>query len=206
MKTPTLLSLAFLMISTPLFAQTSKDVVIKQVTKETCDELSKADFSNKSTNEFKLALGLALVKVVAAHQAELKTIGVSVSEPQSLEKIGNDVGVQLVTTCPSFLAALTENPNTVKELLDNDRASTKGSISGKLVKVVSGDFTHLQIEDLKGKVERVWWLEYFDGSNKLMTDPQGQLNKVIKVDYVEREMFNSTLKDYVKIKVITGIE
>jgi hypothetical protein len=82
----------------------------------------------------------------------------------------------------------------------------KGSISGKLVKVVSGDFTHLQIEDLKGKVERVWWLEYFDGSNKLMTDPQGQLNKLIKVNYVEREMFNSTLKDYVKIKVITGIE
>jgi hypothetical protein len=206
MRTPIWLTIAFFAISTPLLAQTTRDALIKQVTKETCDELSKTDFSNKSTDEFKITLGLVLVKVVAAHQAELKTVGVSVSDPQSLEKIGNDVGVQLVTTCPSFLSALTGNPNAVKELLDNEKASVSGSISGKLVKVVGGEFTYLQVEDAKGKVEKLWWLEYFEGSNNLVGDQQSQLNKPIKVNYVEKEMFNSTLKDYVKIKVITSIQ
>jgi hypothetical protein len=206
MRTLIFLGLTFVTLSTPLFAQTTKDAVVKLISRETCDELSKADFSSKTTEEFKISLGLALVKVVAQHQAELKTFGVTVSDPQSLEKIGNDVGVQLVTSCPPFLAALTENPNTVKELLEDDKGAPGGSISGKLLKVVTGDFTHLQIEDGKGKVERLWWLEYFEGSNKLLIDPQGQLNKVIKVNYVEKEMFNSTLKDYVKVKVITSIE
>src|SRR4030095_4875186 len=127
MRTPILLSLAFMTLSTPLFAEGTKDALVKQISRETCDELSKANFSNKTTEEFKIALGLALVKVVAQHQAELKTFGITVSDTQSLEKIGNDVGVQLVTSCPPFLAALTENPNTVKELLD-DKDSPAGSI------------------------------------------------------------------------------
>jgi hypothetical protein len=74
------------------------------------------------------------------------------------------------------------------------------------VKIVGGDLTYLQVEDDKGKVEKLWWMEYFDGSNVLAADPQRRLNKPIKVKFVEKEIFNSTLKDYVKVKVITGVE
>jgi hypothetical protein len=75
-----------------------------------------------------------------------------------------------------------------------------------LVKIAEGEFTHLQVEDANGRIEKLWWMEYFNGSNILLADPQGQLNKPIKVNFVEREIFNSTLRDYVKVKVITGIE
>jgi len=49
-------------------------------------------------------------------------------------------------------------------------------------------------------------MEYFDGSTRLITEPQKYLNKPIRIRYVEKEIFNSTLNDYVKIKVITGME
>jgi len=64
----------------------------------------------------------------------------------------------------------------------------------------------LKVEDTKGKIEKLWWMEYFQGSKTLLTDPNSRLNKPITVKYTEREVFNSTLGDYVKIKIITGID
>jgi hypothetical protein len=204
MKTIISFSIGCLLVSTSLFAQGTNDGLTSQITKETCDELSQRDFSRTSPDEMKMLLGLALIKVMGKHQAELGAIGVSTSDPKSIEKLATSVGMLLVAECPPFLEALTRNPNTIAGLAGKQTSS--GSISGKLVKIVDGEFTHLQVEDASGRIEKLWWMEYFNGSNILLADSQGQLNKPIKVNYVEREIFNSTLRDYVKVKVITSIE
>ena len=204
MKTIISFCIGSLMMSTSLFAQGTNDGLTSQITKETCDELSQRDFSRTNPDEMKMLLGLALIKVMGKHQGELSAIGVSPSDPKSVEKLATSVGMQLVAECPTFLDALTRNPNAITGLARKETSA--GTISGTLVKVVEGEFTHLQVEDANGRIEKLWWMEYFNGSNILLADAHGQLNKPIKVNYVEREIFNSTLRDYVKVKVITSIE
>jgi hypothetical protein len=190
-----------------MLAQGINNDLLNQVTKESCDELSKTDLSKKTAEELKIALGFSVVKVVGQHASELAQSGFSFSDSKSVEKVATEIGARLVVSCPVFLDAL-KRSGAIEEQLrgTSTSASVRGSISGKLVKIVSGEFTYLQIEDAKGKIEKLWWMEYFNGSNKLLTNSQSQLDKPVKVNYVEREVFNSTLNDYVKIKVITGIE
>jgi hypothetical protein len=205
MKTPLVLAVVFLGISTPLFSQaTTRDALVQQLGRETCDEITRMpDVSKmKTPEEVKMSVGLAVAKVLTQHQNDLKSLGIVITDAKGLEPVARDVGMALALSCPQFISILTGSP----ELLKPADQSAKGSISGTLRKVVDGDFTYLQVEDAKGKIEKLWWLEYFDGSNKLLADSQGRMNKPIKVNYVEKEMFNSTLKDYVKMKVITGVE
>jgi len=203
-KRTLLILLGCSLLAPSLFAQAASDVFMKQITRETCDGVAKIDFSKKTPDEFKLSLGLVLVKVMGQHQDELRSLGANPGDPKSLEKIATEVGMRLAADCPVFVEALTRNPETIKDFAESD--SSAGNVSGKLLKIVGGEFTYLQIEDHNGKIEKLWWMEYFDGSNKFLAEPQKQLNRIVKVDYVEKEMFNSTLNDYVKIKVIKGIQ
>jgi hypothetical protein len=203
MKTKIALVLAHLLTATTLFAQTAGEGLTKEVTKEACAELSKLDFSKQTADELKVSLGLALVKVMGQHEGKLKSAGINTSDPKSLEKLAMDVGMRLVTDCPAFYDALSKNPSTVRDLALSE---SSGRISGKLLKVVGGEFTHLQIEDSSGKIEKLWWMGYFNGSNALLVNPQSQLNRSFRFTYVEREIFNSTLNDYVKVKVITRFD
>ena len=203
MKTIIALVLAHTLTMTTLFAQLAGEGLTKQITREACAELSKLDFSKQTADELKVSLGLALVKVMGQHEAELKSSGISTSDPKSLERLAMDVGMRLVTDCPAFYDTLSKNPNTVKDLALSESSAR---ISGKLLKVVAGEFTHLVIEDPSGKIEKLWWMEYFNGSNALLINPQSQMNRSFRFTYVEREIFNSTLNDYVKIKVITRLD
>ena len=206
MKKTVVLGVCSLLFSTPLFSQGNRDDLMKQMAQETCQEVKKINFSNKTADEMKLALGLPLVMVSGKHQTELKSFGIDISNPDNGRKLGNDVGMQMAIVCPEFVAAMMKNPNSINEIIQNGKGNATGSISGTLTRIVGGDFSYLQVEDSKGKIEKLWWMEYFDGSNVLALNPQNRLNKPIKINYVEKEMFNSTLKDYVKMKVITGIE
>ena len=55
-------------------------------------------------------------------------------------------------------------------------------------------------------IEKLWWMEYFEGSGRLITNAGDMLNKDVKVKYTEKEIYNATLKEYIKIKVIAGLE
>jgi hypothetical protein len=206
MKRPILLCIGWCLISISASAQTTKDSLVRQITKETCDELSGVDFSNKTSDELKISVGLSFAKIAGKHQDELKSIGVTLSDPQSVGALGREIGVQLVTSCPTFVTAMTKTPGFVNEAIQSAKGISTGTVSGKLLKIVEGEFTYLQVEDTNGKIQKLWWLEYFDGSNKLIGNANNELSKPIKVTYVEKEVFNSILKDYVKIKMITRID
>jgi hypothetical protein len=209
MKQVGLIGCCWLLFTGASFAQTVQSPqvdVLTKIARETCQEIKKVDFSQKTPDEMKLALGLPLLAASGRHQDELRAAGYNLSDPKASEKLGADVGAKLLYECPEFTSTMLQNTKALTDLAQSGKIGGSGAISGTLVKIVGGDFSYLQVEDDKGKVEKLWWMEYFDGSNVLATDPQRRLNKPIKVKFVEKEMFNSTLKDYVKIKVITGIE
>ena len=111
----------------------------------------------------KLALGLHLVAVFGRHQDELKAAGYNLLDTKSSEKLGNDVGVQLVFECPDFMNTLVKNSRVVTDIAQRNKQSPSGTISGTLVNISGGDFSYLQVADDKGKIEKLWWMEYFDG-------------------------------------------
>jgi hypothetical protein len=47
------------------------------------------------------------------------------------------------------------------------------------------------------------WQKYFKGAEKLTST---NINKPVKVSYIEKDIYNSTLKDYIKQKIAVAIE
>jgi hypothetical protein len=180
---------------------------MKGMAKDACVELSKVDLSKQTPDQFKMTMAMAFISAASKHQSELSTLGINLGQQVDAQKLGAEIGAQMLGECPAAFMSLVKNPETIKQAAAQQaKTAPSGSITGTLRKIVGGDFSYLQVEDANGKIEKLWWMEYFDGSNTLVSSPVTRLNKSVTVKYVEKEVFNSTLGDYVKIKIVTGIE
>lgn len=188
-------------------AQLSKDSLFKIIAKETCEEIAKKDLSGKNMDELQMELGLAMMPTILKYTEQLKSFGFDLEDQQSMMEMGKEVGMKLATDCPSFLKVFANNPGVLKEALAKDEPVSKTStLSGTLIKIVPGDISYIQVRDASGKLQKIWWMEYFQGSDKLMNESAKYLNKTVKLGYTEKEIYNATLKDYVKVKVLTSFE
>ena len=207
MRLTILLCVCFTLCRSLSAAQVAQDDVVRAtMAKDVCTELSQADVSTKSLSQILTIMNRAVAKGVVAHQAELMASGINLADPSVLQAFTRQVPAQLAGQCPAFFIALSKNPDALKQLANAVVNSLEGTISGTLRKIIGGDFSYLQVEDTTGKIEKLWWMENFENSEILLADPNGLLNKPITVKYTEREVFNSTVGDYVKIKIITRIE
>ncbi|MGB5006880.1 MAG: hypothetical protein WBO39_08050 [Ferruginibacter sp.] len=207
MKKNLTLFLCSLLFSTGILAQVSKDSLLKVIVKETCTDITGKDFSGKSMEEIEMELGLAMMPIMVKYQEELQTaFGTGIEDQAGMEKMGMEVGLQLAKDCPAFLKMFAGNPAVIKERAGKNAAAELKTVNGKLLAIVHGDFSYLQVKDAAGKIEKLWWMEYFEGSGRLITNAGEMLNKDVKVKYSEKEIYNATLKEYIKIKVIAGLE
>lgn len=188
-------------------AQNSKDSLMKLVTKDVCDELSTKNLSGKNMDEMQMEIGLAFMPALMKHKEALeKEIGGDVTGKDGMEKMGQEIGMRLVTECPAFLKLMSSMDPSAMGKPDVIRTTVgSASIKGTLVKVVPGELTHLLVKDSKGKTVKIWWMDYFDGSDDMADNPQKIINKKVTVDYTEKEVYSAALKQYIKIKVATGI-
>lgn len=201
------LFLCSILYSTGISAQASKDSLLKVIVKETCTDISGKDFSGKSMEEIEMELGLAMMPIMVKYQEELQAAyGTGIEDQAGMEKMGMEVGLQLAKDCPAFLKMFAGNPAVIKERAGKNTAAELKTVNGKLLAIVHGDFSYLQVKDATGKIEKLWWMEYFEGSGRLITNAGEMLNKDVKVKYSEKEIYNATLKEYIKIKVIAGLE
>jgi hypothetical protein len=53
-------------------------------------------------------------------------------------------------------------------------------------------------------MEKLFWMDHFEGAEKLSTEGKNLLNKEIRVGYKEQEVYDQVNNDYRKIKVLTG--
>ncbi len=186
------------------FSQMSKDSLVKVMSKEMCTEISKQDFTGKKLDDFEAQLGMAMLPLFSKYSKQIKEVyGFEMDDQQGFEVIGRDIGMRLAVDCPAFLKLIMNDQEAVKEINDKvaDKKTTK--VSGILLKIVTGDITYFEVKTTAGKTEKVYWLEFFEGSDKLSTE---MLNKKITVSYTEKEVYKSSLKDYSKIKIATSIK
>lgn len=203
----TLLTMALLVTVATSQAQAPKDSLMKLVTKEVCVELTSKTFTAKSMDELQMEVGLAFMPVLMRHKDALeKELGADLNNEEGMTKLGQDIGMRLVTECPAFLKIMSSMD--VKAMNKSSKVSApdaEGSITGTLLKVVPGEISHLLVKDAKGKQVKIWWMDYFEGSDDMADNPQKVMNKKVTVEYAEKEVYSAALKQYVKIKVATSI-
>jgi hypothetical protein len=188
-------------------AQTSKDSLMKLVTQDVCDELGKKEFKGKNMDELQMEIGMAFMPAMMKHKDALeKAMGGNLNDKEGMEKMAQEIGMRLVTDCPNFLKIMSNvDMNAMGKPAKAPLSMNETAIKGTLVKVVPGELTHLLVKDSKGKTVKIWWMDYFDGSDDMADNPQKMNNKKVTVSYTEKEVYSATLKEYVKIKVATGV-
>lgn len=183
----------------------AKDSIIHLISADICEQLKTKDFSDKKITDLEVELGLMMLPIFSKFNADLKKINpdFDFSNTKMLGSLSEEVGIKLAMECPTFLKFISAKP----ELMDyNSKNKTEQlTLKGVLDKIIPGDFTYMQVKNADGKIEKIWWMEYFEGANNLLSG-KIKINKTISVHYVEREIYNGRLKDYVKIKVATSVE
>ncbi len=185
-------------LSFTLAAQVKKDSLLKVMGTEVCAELTKKDLAKLKKDELEMQVGLAFIPSITKYEAELKAVyGENMELDGLMEKVSEDLALRLMTDCPTFLTAIAGNSN-----IKAGESQTVNMMNAVLVKLVPGEFTHLLVKDNKGRVQKLWWMDYFEGADGFVATP----NKKMKISYVARQVYNARLKIYSDILVITAIE
>jgi hypothetical protein len=211
MQTLRTLVALFLLLTTAFGAkaQKAKDSLMKLVSKEVCEEISAKDLTGKTMDDMQMELSMAFMPVLMRHKDALeKELGVGVISKEGMEKLGQEIGMGLVLECPAFMKVMSasmESGNKPSGKTAPFSDAPESSIGGTLVKLVPGELTHLLLKDTKGKLVKIWWMDHFEGADDMIDQPQRMLNKKVNIRYTEKEVYSAALKQYVKIKIATGI-
>jgi hypothetical protein len=184
----------------------SKDTLIKRISESVCEELEKVAKDNKKVTNLETTLGLVLLPSFTKYSKEIKEVyGFDALEDNDDNKLAEDVGVYAALHCPVFMQILSENSEATSNLINKDK-KVNSTIEGTFIKLTEGEFSFIEIKNNKGKSEKLYWMEYFEGANDLLANLSKWTNKKVKVDYTEKEVYRSAIKDYYKIKIITSIQ
>ena len=201
-----IVTVSFFLLFSITFGQSKKDSLLVVIANEVCVEITSDSASFKNKDDLTTNLGLAMMPSFSKHQAELKEFfNADMMNESGMEEFGKEVGMKLVTNCPQFLKMFKENRTAFMDVATatTGKKDALTTFSGTLIKIVPGDFTYFIVKTSNGKLEKIWWQEYFKGSEKINAS---NLNKTIKVTFVEKDIYNSTLKDYIKQKIATSVE
>ncbi len=191
-------------------AQMSKDSLTKVMAKEVCVELEKKDFSKIKKEQIEEELGLALLPVITKYETEIKEVYKvdEVMESKTMEIVGRDIGMKLVNVCPSFLKIFVNGlADDNKKVTDAPVAAVEEvkSVFGMLTAITQTEMATLVVKDRTGKLTKIVWLDQFVGSDLVQANAAKFINKPVTIKFIEREIYNATLKRYTKIKVAYSI-
>lgn len=183
------------------FAQ--KDSTLTQkIANEFCIEFSKKDITQ--FKGFEMELGLLIVPIIEKYNKEIeKEWGLSRDNEQDYEKISERIGKEAALGCPKFLEFIKNNMSEINE--SNAEEEETKSITGIFQRIEEQLFSSIVIKTKSGKEEKLWWFQFFEGSEDLSKKPAALIKKNITVKYIDMEVYDAKLKEYRTVKVIKGL-
>jgi hypothetical protein len=182
-----------------VFAQ-KEEVIYKKLANQTCDCV-KAKNTEKISE---LELGICVIGSLGKlSEKEKKVIKYDTSSDSSLDKVSEQVGMQMVSICPDVFSSMlqTESP---EETAVEDVAQDP-SISGVFQSITSNEFKTVIIFDENNQKKEYIWLYPFDGDVLLIKNKIVKGDK-IKILYREQNFFDPKTNDYRIYNEILGIE
>lgn len=187
----------FISLSISSFAQS--DDIYKTIADKTCSCLDEKELTK---DNLELNLGVCMMEVINDYP-EL-TNSISLKNTKSMEKLGENVGLQMAFICPEVFLLMTEEetkPNK-KSYSSEEKTSTKTGViegfDGKEIK-------YLLLKDDKGRINKFLWLRSFSGDADLMKLGRDALGERVKVTYTEIEIYNPEMDEYIQRKEIKSI-
>jgi hypothetical protein len=178
----------------------SDSALRKKISKDFCIEFSKVSGTIKK-EDLEMELGMVILPLLSKYNDEIKSQWhLDPADKEDLEKIGYRIGQDAALDCATFRNFIKEN----MDAIGNTSEEENKSLSGILVKIEGQPFTYLLIRTKTGKMEKLFWMDHFEGAEKLSTEGKNLLNKEIRVGYKEQEVYDQVNNDYRKIKVLTG--
>ncbi len=77
-----------------------------------------------------MELDLAIMPSIQKHQADLESFfKTNITDPESMEEIGRQIGMKLVYQCPSFISMMKEKSSAFVQIGEQENAKKTSSIS-----------------------------------------------------------------------------
>ncbi len=179
----------------------ARDSLLKLMSVQVCDEMNKANLTDLSPASLENALMMSMIPVITQHQSALEQVlDVNVSDPQSFEKFGNALGIELLRSCAVFRDAAIAG--SVESKSESTPSDTK-TVSGKLLKVQTGGMNSIELMNADGGVLTIWCTRHFSGDEKL--SDMNHVGKHIQVEYVTEKVYDFIIGNYREIMVARGI-
>ena len=191
------LIIALLLFSVVVNAQIeTKDELLTVIAQETCDCFIKKDIDIENTDSSKIELefGFCIMESYANHKTVAdKFLNISFDDEKSLENLGIEVGMKMVSICPDALMAFAG---------DYEEEYLTTETTGEFIKIETEQFNVIHIKDGNNRTLKLLWFNYFEGED-LFADPKVLKDKVLSVEYEEIELYDPNIEDYRNFKVIT---
>lgn len=193
----TLFLISFI-FSLNFIAQTDKE--LDEISDLTCECITKKKIKKNAVDKLELELGLCMMDAVSKAKVDL-----SFTDENAMTKLGEQVGLRMAGSCPSFMELIGVMMDKDPNFLDDEEELTYLNFQGKLSKINKDHFTTLELKADNGKKNTFYWFEYFEGANILKDNSSFLMNKKIKLEYKEVEYYFPKYEEYIKIKVITKL-
>lgn len=162
-----------------------------------CAELTKQDLPDTWDDKTMEKIGLVILPVVGKYKEQIKKeMGLEMVSQEDYQKVGEIIGQEAALNCPKF-------QKMVNQMVNDQTSEVKmlSTVTGTFQGLAtSGNFSYLRIKGSDGRETKVWWFEFFQGSD-LLANAAALKDKAVTISCVEQEVYEPTLKDYVKIKV-----
>jgi hypothetical protein len=187
-----------------VFAQSSeeaKENLLNTIGIETCECVNKKnlDLSAADSNKIQLEFGLCILESYSNHKSESDILlNVSLNDESSLEKLGEQVAIKMMTNCPDQIMALANG------FEEDTQSNNDFVVTGKIMNIEKNQFNIIEFKDNANRVHKLLWLEYFEGEHFLHSNNDFK-NLDLEVSYYESEMFDPVIMEYRNFKVITKL-
>jgi hypothetical protein len=168
-----------------------------------CDALNKSGIDDTWSDANMEKIGMLMVPIAGKYSEQIKKeLGLDMTTSEDFQKLGEIIGEEAGVNCPKFKRMI---ENMVDQSME--QAESYETFEATFVGLeTSGNFAFFKVKDDKGREIKVWWLEYFPGSEELQKDPAKFKGKKVLVGFYDRDWYSPTAKDYTSVKVAAGIE
>jgi hypothetical protein len=199
-----------------VFAQDkTRDQVIELMAEDTCECIisDKASFTqDKTMNQKQVALGLCLLK--SYNKRKLESDAMKDGGIDDFEALGEEVGIQMVSTCGAEFMAIFSDEQ-LDEIIEDVEADENVppppaaknendlQLEAELLSLSNDAVSYFEVKDAFNKTHTFIINEQFDGYKLLK---KSNFNKPFNIYYKEVDMFDLSERKYVKKKVVKYLE
>jgi hypothetical protein len=193
-------------VFTFIFINANAQDILDKVTKEVCScTAGKVESMKTSTPDaIKMQLGLCILSSYTNHKPEIVAkYGEVMEKDGAMEKLGEDIGMKMVTICPDVLMSIASTGGFADD--DSSKVAESKTIEGEISDIKIDQFVTIQIKDKNGRAYSFLFLNYFETAS-LFTNNEIKKKDKITVTYTETELYDTKEKEFRYFKIITQLD